>query len=57
VSYFHCSNGYPDRCNGYRGPLDEYVCLNPRHDAERVEARTPTLAARRGTAETGDDDE
>jgi hypothetical protein len=31
VSYFHCGNGYPDRCNGYVGPLDARTCTSARH--------------------------
>jgi len=49
MSYYHCGHPAPDRskqrhedCNGYRGPLDNYVCTCKCHDGNRAEDRRTT---------------
>ena len=45
MSYFHCGNGYPDRCNGYRGPLDASVCTSGRHKYDENGRQIPDHSA------------
>jgi hypothetical protein len=50
----YCSGG-PDRCFGYRGPLDTYTCLADNHDMRTEDAagRQPCQADDKRWADLG----